>query len=103
MAALSHFFKPAENLNFQKTRSHMPAFLNETVEYTPEQVVTYLHPSVVSEEPNFWIGRDELGLSATLIGKSNGLLVSDENTEFNENGKPEYTGPPPGYEEAVKA
>lgn len=101
---VKRFFKPTTYLTFAELKRVMPLFLNEPVQYTPEQqkALQYLHPSVTDPEPTFWIAQDRLGLLKTLIAKSNGLLVSDENTEFTEKGKPEYTGPPPDYEEAIK-
>lgn len=102
--ALKRFFQPTVHLSFHEVRKHLPIFLNEPVVYTDAQYQEhqYLHPAVKDAEPTFWIPKDKLGLSRELIGKSKGLLVSDENTDFDEKGKVTFTGPPPDYEEAIK-
>lgn len=94
---------PNQTLRFSEVRKILPDFLNQPVVYTPEQVETfkYVNPAVTDAEPQFWIAKDPMGISQTLISECNGLLVTDENTEFNEKGKAEFLGPPPDYEEAV--
>lgn len=103
--AVKRFFAPKKYLAFGEVRKLLPSFLNQEQLYTDEQLAgyRYVNPAVKDPEPAFWIPHDELGLSTTLISKAQGLQVSDGNTTYDEKKGFDYTGPPPDYEEAVKA
>ncbi|WBW71706.1 calcium ion transmembrane transporter [Schizosaccharomyces osmophilus] len=64
--------------------------------------VKYEDPALKSTPPSIWIGEDPIGLSKLAIEDAEGKVdVFDYHTEFDEEGKVHYTGPPPKYEDAI--
>lgn len=102
---LKRFFNPKDGYNFALIRSQLPHYFNLTTTYSSSYLDgAYNHPAITDEEPHIWIPKDPLGISEYEISKADDKVdVKDINTEFNEKDAYEVTGPPPAYEEVIKA
>jgi hypothetical protein len=105
MQVLRRFLNPRDGYNFSLIRSQLPAIFNLTTNYSSEYLDgAYNNPAVTDEEPHIWVPKDPIGVSEYEIAKVQGKVdVRDSNTTFDEKDKFDVTGPPPSYEEAVKA
>lgn len=99
------FLNPRQGYNFALIRSQLPSFFNLSATYSSGYLDgAYDDPAVTDEEPHIWVPNDPLGISEYEIAKAQGSVdVENVNTEYNEKDDYEVTGPPPSYEEAVKA
>lgn len=102
---IKRFLNPKEGYSFSLIRSQLPSIFNLSPNYTTEYLDgAYQNPATTDEEPHIWIPRDPTGISQYQIAKTGGKVdVSDEHTEYNEKGSYEVTGPPPYYDQGVKA
>lgn len=101
------FLHPLKSFNFKSIRSHLPDIFNLTVNYSPEYLQTaYDDPNVRDEPPHIWIPKDPVGISEYEVAKADNTSVKiyDGNTAYNKD-ETDYdvTGPPPFYQEAVRA
>ncbi|KAH3663828.1 hypothetical protein OGAPHI_005231 [Ogataea philodendri] len=98
---VDRYFKPRQYLSFNYVRSILPASWQTPVAKSND---TYKDPAVTLDEPHLWIAKDSQGLSTSFVESCQGkILISDENAVVEENGKNNYTGPPPDYTPTEKA
>lgn len=99
------FFSPRDGYSFALLRSQLPSYFNLTTNYSSEYLDgAYNDPAITDEEPHIWVPKDPIGISEYEITKTEGKVdVENINTEFDEKDGYEVTGPPPSYEEAIKA
>ncbi|GME84380.1 unnamed protein product [Ambrosiozyma monospora] len=106
-STFSHMIKklisPKKFLSFNYCRSIMPDSYMEAVPPSYSESITYDDPASVNEEPKIWFVRDSQGLSTQFLDKLDGkLLATDSNAVLEDDGKFDYTGNPPDYEEEVQ-
>ncbi|CAN3376864.1 hypothetical protein DIURU_001642 [Diutina rugosa] len=103
---ISRFFHPRRE-SFQFLRSLMPDILFQYIEYNPDFVANaYTDPAVTDSPPEIWLIKDPMGLSEIEKNqaKVEGVSVVDDNASFIEGTTNfQFDGPPPGYEEAIRA
>jgi hypothetical protein len=100
----TRFLKPKLQ-TFDDVRAIMPENYFNYIEYNPDFLRSaYDDPAINDPRPHIWIAKDDLGLSEVEKTKAaeEGVLVSDENTSYNEKNQSMYTGAPPSYEEAIR-
>ncbi|KAH3683291.1 hypothetical protein WICPIJ_005761 [Wickerhamomyces pijperi] len=104
---MMYFLHPLKSFSFNSLRSELPSIFNLTVSYSSTYLQTaYEDPCIRDEAPNIWVPKDPVGISEYQVSKAENTSVKifDGHTSYEESGADyDVTGPPPSYEQAVKA
>lgn len=92
---LVQFIRPDVFLNFRHAKELLPACYNIEPVYEDNKHA-YDEPIVSQKMPTLWIPADPMGLSKIEIEENSKFInITDENTSFNEKGRPIFLGKPP--------